>query len=148
MFPFKYENRTYTSCTKASRASPWCYTDEDGKWGECNAECVKEKQGGAVTPLSSWCICSPSVSWPAGELPTVSSSNKNSCDEGVRIENDQECKKAAEALGVGYQEAGSWADQPRGCATDAAKDTIWFNENATGAAAADKALVCQGEAGH
>lgn len=36
MFPFEYYGMSYNQCTETLWTSPWCLTDAEGHWGECN----------------------------------------------------------------------------------------------------------------
>ena len=35
VFPFTYDNVTYTECTSVVRGRPWCSTDDGRGWGFC-----------------------------------------------------------------------------------------------------------------
>jgi len=38
MFPFEYRGKNYNQCTETFWTQPWCYTDAEGHWGECNCQ--------------------------------------------------------------------------------------------------------------
>lgn len=55
VFPFKYEEVTYNSCTSADSAQPWCYTEVDtnsvgvkGKFDFCESSCFTKNPDAEV----------------------------------------------------------------------------------------------------
>ena len=69
--------------------------------------------------------------------------NTNECAEfSTRITDVDVCRAAAPALGRTFGVSGTFAGAPRGCYSLTATGAVWFNAHATGAAAADKQLVC------
>ena len=67
----------------------------------------------------------------------------NECEpSSTRITDVDVCRAAAPALGRTFGVIGTFAGAPRGCYSLTATGAVWFNAHATGAAAADKQLVC------
>ena len=67
----------------------------------------------------------------------------NECaPSSTRITDVDACRAAAPALGRTFGVSGTFAGAPRGCYSLTATGAVWFNAHATGAAAADKQLVC------
>jgi hypothetical protein len=71
-------------------------------------------------------------------------SNTNECAApSARIADVRLCQAAAAALGRTFGYSGTIPAAPRGCYVMAAWATfVYFNEHVTGAAAADRQLVC------
>ncbi len=67
----------------------------------------------------------------------------NECPQfSTRITDVDVCRAAALMLGRTFGVSGTFAGAPRGCYSLTATGAVWFNAHATGAAAADKQLVC------
>ena len=43
MFPFTFGGNEYYGCTDQNHTTPWCYTDDDFHWGECDDNCPTGK---------------------------------------------------------------------------------------------------------
>ena len=69
--------------------------------------------------------------------------NTNECAPfSTRITDVDVCRAAAPALGRTFSVSGTFVSAPRGCYVITTTGAVWFNMHATGAAAADKQLVC------
>ena len=69
--------------------------------------------------------------------------NANECaPSSARITDVDVCRAAAPALGRTFGVSGIFVSAPRGCYVITTTGAVWFNAHATGAAAADKQLVC------
>ena len=69
--------------------------------------------------------------------------NNNECAQSsTRITDVDVCRAAAPALGRTFGVSGTFVSAPRGCYVITTTGAVWFNAHATGAAAADKQLVC------
>ena len=67
----------------------------------------------------------------------------NECaPSSTRITDVDVCRAAAPALGRTFGVIGTFAGAPRGCYVITTTGAVWFNAHPTGAAAADKQLVC------
>ncbi len=67
----------------------------------------------------------------------------NECAEfSTRITDVDVCRATAPALGRTFGVSGTFVSAPRGCYIITTTGTVVFNAHATGAAAADKQLVC------
>jgi len=76
VFPFRYNDVTYTSCTTIDRGQPWCATETDssgsfvpGRWGYCPQNCPS--------------VCSPGTNWSpnACNVCTCNNEGKAVCSE-------------------------------------------------------------------
>ncbi len=69
--------------------------------------------------------------------------NTNECAQfSTRITDVNVCRAAALVLGRTFSVSGTFVSAPRGCYVITSTGAVWFNAHATGAAAADKQLVC------
>ncbi len=69
--------------------------------------------------------------------------NTNECAQfSTRIADVAVCRAAAPVLGRTFSVSGTFVSAPRGCYIISTTGAVWFNAHATGAAAADKQLVC------
>ncbi len=76
-------------------------------------------------------------------LHVLSPVSTNECAQfSTRISDVDVCRAAAAALGRNFSVSGTFAGAPRGCYSLTTTGAVWFNAHATGAAAADKQLVC------
>ncbi len=67
----------------------------------------------------------------------------NECAEfSTRITDVDACRAVAPLLGRTFSVSGTFVSAPRGCYIITTTGAVWFNAHATGAAAADKQLVC------
>ena len=67
----------------------------------------------------------------------------NECAQSsTRITDVDVCRAAAPVLGRTFSVSGTFVSAPRGCYVITTTGAVWFNAHATGAAAADKQLVC------
>jgi len=71
------------------------------------------------------------------------------CPPGsVAISSEEDCKKAAQALGRNWRKAGTFYRVPKGCSTNNnRKKRVFYNKHATGAAHRRFAVICTKEAG-